>query len=222
MITYLKGALKNLFNPAVSVLALTDCKSEINRRARINRFVKIINTTIGRYSYVGSDSWIINAEIGAFCSIAWNVRIGLAGHTMKNISTSPIFTERNNGTGYSWTDRDLSEPTPKTVVGNDVWIGDGARIMPGLTIGDGAVIGTGAIVTHDVAPYAVVGGVPAKLIKYRFPEEVINMLLKTKWWELDDSILKDKISLFQTKQINKHLIYSIIHGGGNPPHILPQ
>ena len=78
-----------------------------------------------------------------------------------------------------------------TVIGNDVWIGMDTTIMPGIKIGDGAVIGANAVVTHDIPPYAIVAGIPAKVIKYRFADEIINELLELQWWNLDENLLKE-------------------------------
>ncbi len=112
-------------------------------------------------------------------------------------STSPIFTEKKNATGYSWIKDTIAPPFKRVKIGNDVWIGYGALIVGGVTIGDGACIGAGAIVTKDVPPYAIVGGVPAKVLKYRFPEQIIAKLLDEKWWNKPDAILNKEINLFQ-------------------------
>jgi acetyltransferase-like isoleucine patch superfamily enzyme len=199
ILSYLLGFLRNFKNFSISKLTLIDKTSSFSSFTRVNRFVKIVNTSIGRYSYIGSGCFINNTQIGHFCSISWDCSIGLASHTMSYISTSPIFTERHNGTGYSWSSISIDNTPPLVIIGNDVWIGTKVIILSGVTIGDGAVIAAGSIVTKNVAPYSIVGGVPAKFIRFRFDEEIINNLLIIKWWDKPDSELKSKINLFQDK-----------------------
>ena len=112
--------------------------------------------------------------------------------------SSPVFFSLAKQNGYTYVDRqkfseykyaDL-ESKSAVVIGNDVWIGESARIMAGVHIGDGAVIAAGAVVTKDVAPYAIVGGVPAKVIKYRFSPEQIEELLKIEWWNWDEEKIR--------------------------------
>lgn len=220
MIAYIKGLIKNLFNPAVSIFSIIDHKSSINRLSKINRGAKIVNSNIDRYTYVGGGSLIINTEIGSFSSIANNVCSGLANHSVSALSTSPIFTEKNNGTGHSWIAKDIKmSKTPRTIIGSDVWIGHGAKILNGVKIGDGSVVAAGAIVTRDVPPYAIVAGVPARVIRYRFDEECINDLLALKWWTAKDKDLIKFIKYFQIENINHNEIKPLINSILPPPYV---
>lgn len=144
----------------------------------------VVNSFIGDYSYVGGGSRIQYAEIGKFCSIGPEVRIGLGKHPIHLKSTYPGFYAKD-ATFYGVTpEYENYEPEYEQVsIGNDVWIGCRAMILDGVKVGDGAVIAAGAVVTKDVPPYAIVGGVPAKIIKYRFEASRIQELLKSKWWD---------------------------------------
>lgn len=215
MLKYILGLLKNLFNPAVSLFVKVDNSSDISRKAKVYGNTQVTNSIIGDYSYVGRNSRVIHADVGKFCSISGAVRLGMGTHTLDKLSTSPIFTERHNSTKHQWTEIQTVNPFKRVKVGNDVWIGTGVMVMGGVTIGDGAVIGAGAIVTKDVPPYAVVAGVPAKVIRYRFTEEQIKTLEEVEWWNKTDEELRNNISLFQ-EPVDKELtmkLKGIIRGG---------
>lgn len=182
------------------LLARVDSKSHIHKASSLNYGGFIANSSVGRYSYVGPRTKLDNVEVGSFCSISWDCCIGLASHPTDYVSTSPIFSEKLNGTGASWIERDVERPAARrTVIGHDVWIGARALVLEGVHIGSGAVIAAGAIVTHDVAPYAIVAGTPAREIRKRFSEEVIAALLDTPWWEAPDADLRKSIGLFQSQ-----------------------
>ncbi|MCX4187624.1 CatB-related O-acetyltransferase [Methylophaga sp. OBS4] len=136
---------------------------------------------IGAYSYIRSGSQILSvASIGRFCSIGRNVTLGLnpRNHPVSWVSTNSQFSQN-----YSRKIKPLE-------IGHDVWIGHNAVIMAGITIGHGAVIGCDAVVTRNVAPYEIFAGNPAKKIRLRFPEDIVEQLLSTQWWEYEFSELK--------------------------------
>jgi acetyltransferase-like isoleucine patch superfamily enzyme len=202
MSKYLLGLLLNIFNRGVSILALIDNVSRVSKKAKVYHGAKIFNSIIDSYTYVGPRSEIICTDMGKFCSIANNVKIGLANHNMKGISTSPIFFSNKNATGYKWTSINNFEEFNRVIIGNDVWIGTSVIIMGGVNIGNGAVIGAGSIVTKDIPDYAIAVGIPARVIKYRFDIPVIEKLLEIKWWDMPESKLRDNIEIFQKDNLS--------------------
>lgn len=162
------------------------------------RDTRVAMSTIGAFTYVQEGSRVYNAEVGPFCSIAAAVTIGLAIHPMHMASTSPVFYDDTqplprflvHGRTH------VGELLPRTTIGADVWIGQGALIKAGLSIGVGAVIGAGAVVTKDVAPYSIVGGNPGRLIRMRFDEPTCERLLASSWWMYDIPTLERLAPLF--------------------------
>lgn len=194
---YIIGLLKNLFRKSVSIFAIIDSSSKVSKKAKIYRAAKLSGSSVGDYSYVSPGSELTNAKVGKFCSIGRDCKLGLPKHKMHNISTSPVFTRKNNAAKAKWASKDFEEETPVLTIGNDVWIGSNAIAMSGLKIADGAIIGAGAVVTKDVPPYAIVAGVPARIIKHRFPEDIISLLEESKWWDAPEAFLKKHIEAFQ-------------------------
>lgn len=203
MLKYIIGFIFNIFNPAVSCFSKIDNISKVNKKAKIYRKTTVFNSKIGSYSYLAKGSSLVYAEIGKFCSIGHGSNIGLGHHTLDKLSTSPIFTEKHNGTGHSWTNQSTEYPYKKVIIENDVWIGSRVMVMGGVRIENGAVVAAGSIVTKDIPPYAVVAGVPAKIIKFRFDEKTIKYLLQIKWWDYPDNKLKSILHLFQDSNIEK-------------------
>lgn len=152
---------------------------------------------IGAHSYMGNAGILRNGVmIGRYCSIGRRVTLGAATHPIYAVSTYPPLC-RGRGNPYTEEQKtslgiSINEKPAHTIIGHDVWIGDGAVIMSGVTVGTGAIIGANAVVTHDVPPYAIAVGVSAKIIRHRFPEKVAEDLVASKYWELPFDFLKTK------------------------------
>lgn len=211
IIRYLSGLVKNLFNPAISLFAQIDTHSHVNKKAKVYGFTKVYHSDIDAFSYVGRNCQLVYAKVGKFCSIAGDVRIGMANHTLSYLSTSPIFTEKSNGTGHKWASSDTVNPYDPVVIGNDVWIGERAMVLGGVKIGNGAVIGAGAIVTHDIPPFAIAVGIPARVIRYRFDSDLIDAIESCQWWNYDEDELKGLLPYFQKSSISVQELKSLTH-----------
>ncbi len=159
-----------------------------NNSSLLFRNIIAENTVIGKYSYIGEYTKIDRCvTIGRYCSIANNVLIGATSHPLNWLSTSPFQYDK-------WLDDKCHKQHwvigAPTTIGNDVWIGASAVIKSGVTVGDGAIIGAGSVVTKDVPAYAIVGGVPAKILRYRFSSSIIRRLQKIKWWEKSHEVVR--------------------------------
>lgn len=157
---------------------------------RLMQGAAVSRSRIGAYSYINRDCRVDNTVIGRYCSIAYANDIGLWQHPLSAVSSSHVFY---NNWVFSYCLGDMPDPPPRLAAGrlesnhvdieHDVWIGAHVTIPCDVIVHTGAVLAAGAVVTRDVPPYAVVGGNPARIIKYRFPDEIIADLLSTRWWD---------------------------------------
>lgn len=169
----------------------------------IGRYSRIINTKLGFATYIGVNSNLSNCQIGRYCSIGSNVNVVNGLHPTKNfVSTHPSFYAIKNSINLTYiknqkfSEQKYVDGVNYIVIGNDVWIGNNVLLISGIKIGDGAVIAAGSVVTKDVESYSIVGGVPAKIIKYRFSDDVINQLKSIEWWSQDQNWIKKNAELF--------------------------
>lgn len=181
--------------------------------SRIAKANVIGDCSVGAFTYLGPAAEVRRATIGRFCSIAANVAIGPAEHPLNWLTSHPVAFDgvRYFDASEEWgcfkdSRRRFHGNSARTTVGNDVWIGRNAILKQGITVGDGAVIAGGAFVHRDVPPYSIVGGVPARVLRYRFPDETIVRLLRIKWWnwkilpevhDLDMSDVDDFVTRFE-------------------------
>lgn len=178
-------------------------KTEFEGKNTIGDNTNIERSYIGLGSYIGSDCKLPSCKIGRFCSIGVRVLAVIGDHPIEYVSTHPFSHSRaKKNIGFNYENIVEKEGLKRVdeeyiiEIGNDVWIGDGVQILNGVRIGDGAVIGAGALVTKDVEPYSIIGGVPGKVLKKRFSEENIKKLLDFKWWNKDISWIEKNAYYF--------------------------
>lgn len=171
----------------------------------VGRYSSIAGSHIGYASYLGNHCVLHKTKIGKYCCLASHIRVVAGRHPSDTfVSVHPAFFAKSNVTGCSYVGEDKfeellyadEEKRYFVCIGNDVWIGEGVQILQGVTVGDGAILAAGAVVTKDVPPYAVVAGVPARMLKYRFAPEEIDFLTKLCWWNQEEQWIREHAGSF--------------------------
>lgn len=163
--------------------------SDVHPTSKVEPGTAFVRSSMGKHSFCGYDCEISHARIGSYTSIANGVIIGGGRHPMEWVGMSPVFYEGRDSVRKKFSEH-ARVPPREVVIGHDVWIGRSAIILPGVSIGHGAVVGAGAVVTKAVPPYAIVAGNPARVLRYRFAEDVIARLLAIEWWQMDEAELE--------------------------------
>ncbi|WP_283770858.1 DapH/DapD/GlmU-related protein [Acidocella sp. C78] len=178
-------------------------EATVGRRCEVLHGARIEYATIGDYSYLGEYCEVADATIGRFAAIANAVRIGAPNHPMGRPSQHRFTYVPEYYEPGQRRDADFfaARRGARVTIGHDVWIGHGAIVLPGVNVGDGAVIAAGAVVSRDVEPYVVVGGVPARPIRERFPRDIAARLRAIAWWNWPDEVLFARIEAFRDENI---------------------
>jgi phosphonate metabolism protein (transferase hexapeptide repeat family) len=160
---------------------------------------KVSECSFGDYSYIVADADIIYATVGRFCSIAAHTRINPGNHPLERVALNH-FTYRSSAYELGEDDADFFQwrRNHHVTLGNDVWIGHGAILLPGVSVGNGAAIGAGAVVSKDVPPFAIVVGVPGRVLRYRFAPEIIAALERIAWWHWPHEKLREGLRDFRS------------------------
>jgi len=166
-------------------------KSKFGIYNTIYENVILNKVTLDNFSYIAKNTEISYTRIGKFCSIGPYCKIGLGKHPSKDfVSTHPIFFSTLNQSQISFANQQYFEEFNDITIGNDVWIGSSSIVLDGIQISDGVIVAAGSVVTKDIPPYAIVAGIPAKIIRYRFSKEQIEKLLKERWWDYNIEFLQ--------------------------------
>jgi acetyltransferase-like isoleucine patch superfamily enzyme len=174
-------------------------RTQFGRMNTLSDFARLDRVTMGDMSYVSRGTRITNAVIGKFTCIGPESLVGLGRHPTEGyVSSHPAFYSLLGQTQLTFVSEQKFEEFLPIAIGSDVWIGARTIVLDGAEIGDGAIVAAGSVVSGTIPPYAIVGGVPARVIRYRFDEDVVTQLLESRWWDLSFEILRENSKAFES------------------------
>lgn len=181
---------KSIVGFSASIRSYCDKNSRFSEWNKISSSSEVIQSCLGRFTYLARAS-VKFSDVGSFCSIGPDAMVGgLGKHPVDWMSTHPAFFSTKMQSGSSFVQNDFFEEIHRTTLGSDVWIGARAIVLDGISIGNGAVVAANSVVTNDVDAFSVVGGVPAKTIKMRFEDKVIELIQRSQWWDKPEKELE--------------------------------
>lgn len=186
-------------------------ESNLSDYTAVYQRTALTNVDLGSFSYVAEQSQLAGVRIGRFCSIGPGFLCGYGEHPTDLISTSPVFYSTRKQCGVTFAAEDGFQETRETSIGHDVWIGARVFVRDGVRIGNGALIAAGGVVVRDIPDYAIAGGVPAKVIRYRFDDNCIRELLGVEWWNWSEEKLRAAQPLFTQGDANAFLSWAKDH-----------
>lgn len=192
-LSFVQKRYKNIIHPLSSVGALaTVQRTRLAEHTLVNQYAYLSNSVFDAYSIAGRNAYVESTDIGRFSGVGQSSKVGLWEHNLKGVTWHGFYMTKMFG-GFVKENREY-DYHERTTIGNDVWIGTHSVVLKGVSIGDGAIVGAGSVVTKDVAPYTIVVGNPARVLRVRFDEEMIAFLLKVQWWNFPREVLQDMVN----------------------------
>lgn len=184
----------NRVAPGVAVAPTARARgSVLHEGVRLADLADVRDSEVGAYTSIGRNTKVVDATFGRYCAVSWDSTINAVSHPLSHATVSAFPYVRRLG----FVAKDRAREAHRATIGHDVWIGAHVVVLPGIEVGTGAVIGARAVITRDVPPYAIVAGVPARVIGARFPDDIAELLMRSEWWLAPRESIRANVHLFQ-------------------------